>query len=56
MALSDHDRQVIAYDCWNPSGIQAYDTGERNHLCDLNPLIDDTKTDITMTNVSYVLL
>jgi hypothetical protein len=56
MALSDHDRQVIAYDCGNPSGIQAYDTGERNHWCDLNPLIDDTNTDITMTNVSYVLL
>jgi hypothetical protein len=24
MALSDHDRQVIAYDCGNPSGIQAH--------------------------------
>jgi hypothetical protein len=56
MALSDHDRQVIAYDCGNLSGIKAYDTGERNHWCDLNPLIDDTNTDITMTNVSYVLL
>jgi hypothetical protein len=22
MALSDHDRQLIAYDCGNPSGIQ----------------------------------
>jgi hypothetical protein len=50
MALSDHDRQVIAYDCGNPSGIQADDTG------DCNPLLDDTNTDITMTNVSYVLL
>jgi hypothetical protein len=56
LALSDHDRQVIAYDCGNPSGIQAYDTGERNRWCDLNPLLDDTNTDITMTNVSYVLL
>jgi hypothetical protein len=56
MALSDHDRQVIAYDCGKPSGKQAYDTGERNHWCDLNPLIDDTNTDITLTNVSYVLL
>jgi hypothetical protein len=26
LALSDHDKQVIAYDCGNPSGIQAYDT------------------------------
>jgi hypothetical protein len=56
MALSDHDRQIIAYDCWNPSGIQAYDTSERNHWCDLNPLIDSTNTDITLTNISYVLL
>jgi hypothetical protein len=56
VALSDHERQVIAYDCGNPSGIQAYDTGEQNHWCDLNPLLDDTNTDITMTNVSYVLL
>jgi hypothetical protein len=56
LALSDHDRQVIAYDCGNLSGIQTYDTGERNHWCDLNPLLDDTNTDITMTNVSYVLL
>jgi hypothetical protein len=56
MALSDHDRQVIAYNCGNPSRIQAYDTGELNHCCDLNPLLDDTNTDITMTNVSYVLL
>jgi hypothetical protein len=31
LALSEHDRQVIACDCGNPSGIQAYDTGERNH-------------------------
>jgi hypothetical protein len=45
MALSDHDRQLIAYD-----------TGERNHWCDLNPMMDVTNTDITMTNVSYVLL
>jgi hypothetical protein len=52
LALSDHDRQVIAYDCGNPSEIQAYNTGERNHWCDLN----NTNTDITMTNVSYVLL
>jgi hypothetical protein len=56
MALSDHDRQVIAYDCGNPSKIQAYDTGERNHWSDLNPLLDNTNTNITMTNVSYVLL
>jgi hypothetical protein len=54
-ALSDHDRQVIAYDCRNPSGIQAYDTGEQNHWCDLNPRLD-TNTDVTMTNVFYVLL
>jgi hypothetical protein len=46
LALSDHDRQVIAYDCGNPSGIQANDTGEQNHWCDLNPLIDDTNTDL----------
>jgi hypothetical protein len=26
-ALSDHNSQVIAYDCGNPSSIQAYDTG-----------------------------
>jgi hypothetical protein len=51
LALSDHDREVISYDCGNPSGIQAYDTGEQNHWCDLNPLLDDTNTDITMTNV-----
>jgi hypothetical protein len=56
MALSDHDRQVIAYDCKNPSGIQAYDTSELNHWCDLNPLIDSINTDITLTKVSYVLL
>jgi hypothetical protein len=56
LALSDHDKQVIADDCRNPSGIQAYDTGERNHWCDLNPLLDDTNTDISITNVSYVLL
>jgi hypothetical protein len=31
LALSDHDKQVIAYDCGNPSRIQAYDTGEQNH-------------------------
>jgi hypothetical protein len=55
MALSDHDRQVIAYDCGNPSGIQAYDTGEQNHWFDLNPLLDDTNTDITMTKVSCVV-
>jgi hypothetical protein len=40
LALSDHDRQVIAYNCGNPSGIQAYDTGEQNHWCDLNPLLE----------------
>jgi hypothetical protein len=56
LALSDHDKQVISYDCGNPSGIQAYDTGERYHWCDLNPLLDDTNTVITITNVSYVLL
>jgi hypothetical protein len=56
LALSDHNKQVIAYDCGNPCGIQAYDTGERNHWCDLNPLLDDTNTDITITYVSYVLL
>jgi hypothetical protein len=56
MALSDHDRQVIAYNCQNLVRIQAYDTGERNHWCDLYPLLDDTITDITMTKVSYVLL
>jgi hypothetical protein len=36
--------------------MRAYDTGERNHWCDLNPMMDSTNTDITMTNVSYVLL
>jgi hypothetical protein len=44
MALSDHDRQVIAYDCGDPSGIQAYDTGERNHWSNLNPLLNDTNS------------
>jgi hypothetical protein len=46
LALSDHERQVIAYDCGNLSGIQAYDTGEQNHWCDLNLLLDNTSTDI----------
>jgi hypothetical protein len=36
--------------------MRAYDTGERSHWCDLNPMMDSTNTDITMTNVSYVLL
>jgi hypothetical protein len=54
LALSDHDKQVISYDCGNPSGIQAYDAGEQNHWCDLNPFLGDTNTDITITNVSYV--
>jgi hypothetical protein len=52
LALSDHDKQVISYDCGNPSRIQAYDTGEKNHWCDLNPLIDHTNTDVTITYVS----
>jgi hypothetical protein len=56
MALGNHDRPVIAYDCGRPTGMRAYDTGERNHWCDLNPLMDTTNTDITMINVSYVLL
>jgi hypothetical protein len=56
MALLDHDRQVVAYDCGKPTDMQAYDIGERNHWCDLNPLMDLTNTDITMTNVLYVLL
>jgi hypothetical protein len=56
MALLDHDRQVVAYDCGKPTDMQAFDIGERNHWCDLNPLTDPTNTDITMTNVSYVLL
>jgi hypothetical protein len=56
ITLGNHDRQVIAYDCWRPTEMQAYDTGERNHWCDLNPLMDTTNTDITLTNVSYVLL
>jgi hypothetical protein len=34
-ALSDNDRQVIAYHCGNPSRIQAYDTGEQNHCITL---------------------
>jgi hypothetical protein len=55
LALADHDNQVISYDCGNPSSIQAYNTGEQNHWCDLNPLID-TNTGVTITNVSYVLL
>jgi hypothetical protein len=46
-ALSDHNSQVI--------GIQAYNTSEQNHWCDLNPLLD-TNADVTLTNVSYVLL
>jgi hypothetical protein len=36
MALLDHDRQVVAYDCGKPTDMQAYDIGERNHWCDLN--------------------
>jgi hypothetical protein len=31
LALADHDKQVISYDCGNSSGIQAYDRGEQNH-------------------------
>jgi hypothetical protein len=56
MALGDHDKQVIAYDCGKPTDLRAYDIGERNHRCNLNPLMDTTNTDITLTNVSYVLL
>jgi hypothetical protein len=56
LALSDHDKQIISYNCGNPSRIQAYDTSEQNHWCDLDPLIDDTNTEVTITNVSYVLL
>jgi hypothetical protein len=56
MALGDHDKQVIAYDCGKPTDLQAYDIGERNHWCDLNPSMDLANTDITLTNVSYVLL
>jgi hypothetical protein len=56
MALGDHDKQVIVYDCGKPTDLQAYDIGERNHWCDLNPLMDLANTDITLTNVSYVLL
>jgi hypothetical protein len=55
MALLDHDRQVVAYDCGKPTDMQAYDIGERNYWCDLNPSMELTNTDITMTNVSYVL-
>jgi hypothetical protein len=56
MALGNQDSQVVAYDCGKPTDMQAYDIGERNHWGDLNPLTDPTNTDITMTNVSYVLL
>jgi hypothetical protein len=56
MALGNHDKQVVAYDCGRPTDLQAYDIGERNHWCDLNPLTDLTNTDITLTKVSYVLL
>jgi hypothetical protein len=56
MALGDHDKQVIAYDCGKPTHLQAYDIGERNHWCDLHPLMDLDNTDITLTNVSYALL
>jgi hypothetical protein len=31
MALGDHDKQVVAYDCGKPTDMQAYDIGERNH-------------------------
>jgi hypothetical protein len=37
MALGDHDKQVIAYDCGKPTDLQAYDICERNHWCDINP-------------------
>jgi hypothetical protein len=50
MALGDHDTQVVAYDCGKPTDMQAYDIGERNHWCHLNPLTDTTNTDITLTN------
>jgi hypothetical protein len=56
MALSDHDRQVIAYSCGRLTEMRAYDTGERNHWCDLNPIMDSNNTDITLTNILYVLL
>jgi hypothetical protein len=56
MALGDHNKQVVAYDCEKPTDMQAYDIGERNHWCDLKPLTGPTNTDITLTNVSYVLL
>jgi hypothetical protein len=56
MALGDHDKQVIDYDFGKPINLQAYDIRERNHWCDLNPSMDLTNTDITLTNVSYVLL
>jgi hypothetical protein len=56
MALGDHDKQVIAYDCGKPTDLRPYDIGEHNHRCNLNPLMDTTNTDITLTNVSYVLL
>jgi hypothetical protein len=56
MALGDHDKQVIAYNCGKQTDLPAYDIGERHHWCDLNPLMDITNTDITLTNVSYVLL
>jgi hypothetical protein len=56
MALGGHNKQVIAYDCGKPTDLQAYDIGEPNYWCDLSPLMDITNTDITLTNVSYVLL
>jgi hypothetical protein len=31
MALGDHDKQVIAYNCGKPTDLRAYDIGERNH-------------------------
>jgi hypothetical protein len=42
MALLDHDRQMVAYNWGKPTDMQAYDIGERNHWCDLNPLMELT--------------
>jgi hypothetical protein len=37
MALSDHDRQLIAYNCGKPTEMRAYDTGEHTNGVTITP-------------------